>query len=128
MNNLLKILLTLTFVVGQSSCTETTEDVFKVPTPQNERGVNDITVKNTETYTHDLGRLGIEDRATLRTQATHFEQSYITRNSTNNSIYIYQPAAGYTGTDVVQIEICSSIGGPDCYQIDLIELRFNVTN
>lgn len=56
---------------------------------------------------------GDEEGARIVTQARHYATSEIRRNAATNWVatYVYQPAAGFTGSDGVEIEILTGSDG-----------------
>lgn len=70
-----------------------------------------VSILNTDRYRHPTVG-GDEEGARISMQARHYSVSEIRRDSETNWIatYVYQPTAGYTGTDNVELEI---LGGSD---------------
>jgi hypothetical protein len=56
---------------------------------------------------------GDEDGARISTQAKHYSISEIRRDAETNwvAVYVYQPAAGFVGSDYVEIEILTGSDG-----------------
>jgi hypothetical protein len=71
-----------------------------------------VSLKNTEMYQYPTVG-GDEDGATISTQATHYRISEIRRNAETNWVvtYVYQPAAGFVGSDYAEIEILTGSDG-----------------
>lgn len=85
-----------------------------------------INISNTETYEYDLGGFGDEDGARISKQAEHYEISELNRNET--IVYIYKPAEGFTGSDLVKIEIITGSDGSSPGNVSkIVEIKFNVT-
>ena len=87
----------------------------------------DVTVKNNEAYTHDLGMLGIEDQASFKETPDHAKTSSLVRNGASHIIYTYQAEDNYTGPDEAAIEICIS-DGAKCVSSRIVTIKINVTN
>jgi hypothetical protein len=71
-----------------------------------------VSLKNTDTY--QLPTVGgDEDGARITTQARHFRISEIRRGADTHWVatYVYQPAAGFVGSDYVEIEIRTGSDG-----------------
>ena len=77
-----------------------------------------VSILNTDRYRHPTVG-GDEEGARISMQATHYSVSEIRRDSESNWVatYVYQPTAGYTGTDDVELEILSSSDGVTAPQI-----------
>lgn len=101
-----------------------------MPPPQPKAEEIEVTINNTEVYELDLGVSGDEERASIISQASHFETSEIVRDSTTqwNAVYRYKAQSGYMGSDTVLIETCTGGTGVDCSDTLLINVHFTVTN
>jgi len=77
-----------------------------------------VSLLNTDRYRHPTVG-GDEEGARISMQATHYSVSEIRRDSETNWVatYVYQPTAGYTGTDDVELEILSSADGATAPQL-----------
>ena len=120
MKNPLKSLLPALFLLS-ISC-----DQDSSPKVTREGNTVNVTMQSTELYTHDFGMLGIEDRATIKKEPLHAEQSELVRNDQSRLIYKYKAVSNFKGKDEVEIELCHSIGTADCYAKPLTTLRFTV--
>lgn len=71
-----------------------------------------VALRNTETYQYPTVG-GDEDGARIVTQAKHYTVSAIRRNAETNwvAVYVYQPAAGFVGSDYVEIEVLTGSDG-----------------
>ncbi|HOX82634.1 MAG TPA: hypothetical protein PLJ60_03910 [Chryseolinea sp.] len=87
-----------------------------------------VILKNTDTYLHDFGLMGIEDGATIKIEAQHAASSSMSRNNMNRLIYNYQPKGNFTGNDKVQIEQCLSPGDASCYATTVTTINFTITD
>ena len=87
-----------------------------------------VSLRNTETYEYPTVS-GDEDGARISTQASHYSISEIRRNTETSwaAVYVYRPAAGFVGSDYVEIEILSgSDGASPPTSIRRIAFRFVV--
>lgn len=84
-----------------------------------------VSILNTDRYVHPTVG-GDEEGARISMQASHYSVSEIRRDSETNWIatYVYQPAAGYTGTDDVELEILTGSDGATAPQISKLRLHF----
>jgi len=71
-----------------------------------------VSLKNTEVYQYPTVG-GDEEGARISIQAKHYSTSEIRRNAETNwvAVYIYQPAAGFVGSDSVDIEVLTGSDG-----------------
>ena len=71
-----------------------------------------VSLKNTEVYQYPTVG-GDEDGARISIQAKHYSTSEIRRNAETHwiAVYTYQPAAGFVGSDYVDIEILTGSDG-----------------
>ena len=71
-----------------------------------------VSLKNSDVYQYPTVR-GDEDGARISIQAKHYSTSEIRRNAETNwvAVYIYQPAAGFVGSDYVDIEVLTGSDG-----------------
>lgn len=72
---------------------------------------------------------GDEDGAAIVTQARHYAISEMRRDSTTQWVatYIYQPAAGFTGRDMVEMEVSTgSDGASPPTKVQRLRLAFDV--
>jgi len=87
-----------------------------------------VSLLNTDRYRHPTVG-GDEEGARISMQATHYSVSEIRRDSETNWVatYVYQPTAGYTGTDDVELEILSSADGATAPQLTKkVRLHFSI--
>jgi hypothetical protein len=87
-----------------------------------------VSLKNTETYQYPTVG-GDEESAGITTQAKHYSISEIRRTAETNWVatYVYQPAAGFVGSDDAEIEIVSdSDGASPPTNIRKVAFRFSV--
>lgn len=87
-----------------------------------------VSIRNTELYQHPTVG-GDEEGARISIQAQHYNISEIRRDSATKWIatYLYQPAAGYTGTDDVELELFTgSDGGTAPTNVKKARLHFVV--
>ena len=88
----------------------------------------DIPLRNTETYEYPTVG-GDEDGVTISRQARYYRVSEIRRNKETNwvGVYVYQPAAGFVGTDHAEIQIeTGSDGASAPTNIRTVAFRFVV--
>jgi hypothetical protein len=87
-----------------------------------------VPIASGDTYRHaTVG--GDEEGAIIITQAHHYAISEMRRDSTTHWVatYIYQPAAGFTGRDMVEIEISSgSDGASPPTKVQRLRIAFDV--
>jgi hypothetical protein len=71
-----------------------------------------VSLKNTELYQYSTVS-GDEDGATISLQARHYSISEIRRNAETHwvAVYVYQPVAGFVGSDHVAIEVLTGSDG-----------------
>jgi hypothetical protein len=71
-----------------------------------------VSLKNTEVYQYPTVS-GDEDGARISTQAKHYSISEIRRDAETNwvAVYVYQPAAGFVGSDYAEIEVLAGSDG-----------------
>jgi hypothetical protein len=104
--------------------------ILAVPacTDPNALEIVSVSLKNTETYQYPTVG-GDEEGAGITTQAKHYSISEIRRNAETNWVatYVYQPAAGFVGSDDAEIEIVSgSDGASPPTNIRRVAFRFAV--
>ena len=89
-----------------------------------------ITITNSQIFHYDFGICGDEEGAVISSQGSHYEISEIIRDSTTLfcSIFEYKPAAGFTGTDIVEVETNTGSNGASNGQINTIQFNFTITN
>jgi hypothetical protein len=77
-----------------------------------------VSIRNTDRYQHPTVG-GDEEGARISMQARHYSVSEMRRDSETNWVatYVYQPSAGYTGTDDVELEILTGSDGATAPQI-----------
>ena len=85
------------------------------------------TLKNAESYYKTLVG-GDEEGASIKIQATHYENSELIRNeSTNFSVvYHYEPIIDFIGTDFVIIEVTRNKTGVNP-EVQTLKINFTVT-
>ena len=71
---------------------------------------------------------GDEEGARISTQAGHYAISEIRRDSTTNwvAVYVYQPAAGFVGSDQVELELLTHSDGASPPIAKRLTIRFVV--
>jgi hypothetical protein len=71
-----------------------------------------VSMRNTAVYQYPTVG-GDEEGATISTQAAHYRVSEIRRNIDTNWVatYVYQPVAGFVGSDYVELEIVTGSDG-----------------
>jgi hypothetical protein len=86
-----------------------------------------VSILNTDRYLHPTVG-GDEEGARISMQATHSSVSEIRRDRETNWVatYVYQPTAGYTGTDDVELEILTGSDGATAPQVKKLRLHFLV--
>lgn len=84
-----------------------------------------VSLENTETYSYPTVG-GDEEGARISIQAKHYSISEIRRDAETNwvAVYFYRPAAGFVGTDYVEIEILTGSDGASPAKISRVVLRF----
>jgi hypothetical protein len=88
------------------------------------------TVKNTETYEYQTAS-GDEEGARITQQAKHYTVSEIRRNASTNfvCVYVYQPRAGYVGSDYVELQAQTNAQGVSGgTSTSTVRFKFTVTN
>jgi hypothetical protein len=100
-HSLAALVLLLPVVVHLQGCTEA-----------NSFDMVNVSLKNTETYQYPTVG-GDEDGAMVSKQANHYSISEIRHNAETNwvAVYVYQPAAGFVGSDQAQIKIFTGSDG-----------------
>ncbi len=90
----------------------------------------DVTVSNTQLYKYDFGICGDEDGVSITTMAEHYTICSIVRDSTTNfcSYLYYQPSAGYTGADYIEVETIVGSNGANGGTVKTIGFNITVTN
>ena len=85
------------------------------------------TLKNTESYQKTLVG-GDEEGASIKIQATHYENSELIRDeSTNfNVVYHYKPVIDFIGTDFVVIDVTRNKTGVNP-EVQTLKINFTVT-
>lgn len=89
-----------------------------------------VSLRNTEIYQYPTVS-GDEDGARISTQANHFRTSEIRRNAETNwvAVYVYEPAAGFVGSDYAEVEIFTgSDGASPPTSIKKVGFRFVIHN
>jgi hypothetical protein len=89
-----------------------------------------ITISNSGIFHYDFGICGDEEGAIISSQGSHYETSAIVRDSTTSfcAVFEYKPAAGYTGTDKVEVETNTGSNGADNGQTKTIQFNFTITD
>jgi hypothetical protein len=88
----------------------------------------DVSLRNTEVYQYPTVG-GDEDGARISIQAKHYSISEIRRNAETNwvALYVYQPAAGFVGSDYADIEVLTgSDGASPPTNIKRVAFRFAI--
>ena len=78
-------------------------------TVKKEQTVN-ATIKKNQSFQYNFGLIGIEDGLAISSQASHSDESMLSRDNSDKIIYTYQPRLDYTGTDQVEITFSMSNG------------------
>jgi len=89
-----------------------------------------VALRNTDTYQYPTVG-GDEEGAVITRQAQHYRLSEVRRDSSTNfiSVYIYQPQAGYTGSDSAELEVhFNNTGAPESTHATKVGFSFTVTN
>ncbi len=89
-----------------------------------------VSLKNTETYQYPTVG-GDEDGAMVSKQANHYSISEIRRNAETSWVaaYVYQPAAGFVGSDRAEIKIVTgSDGASPPTHTKTVVFRFDIHN
>ena len=81
----------------------------KETTEIKDRTVN-ATIKKNQSFQYTFGLIGIEDGLDISRQASHSDESMLSRDNSGKIIYSYQPRLDYTGTDQVEITYSMSDG------------------
>lgn len=104
--------------VGLQACTES------IPVER-----RTVSLKNTETFEYPTVG-GDEEGARISVQAKHYSISEIRRGPATNwvAVYVYQPLAGFVGTDSVEIEILTGSDGASPPDMKKAVFRFLVAN
>lgn len=86
-------------------------------------------LKQTETYYLPLGVFGDEEGASISKQAAHFRVSQLSRDLNTGKIsFVYEPAANFVGTDVVEIKSTRGSNGSSANNIiQVTTLKFTVS-
>lgn len=86
-----------------------------------------VTLNNADTFEYPTAS-GDEDGARITTQPQHAEVSVIRRDAETNWIltYVYQPAAGYVGSDIVELEILTNLDGVGPADVRRLTIEFIV--
>ena len=112
-----KVFLIMLLTFGAFSCSN--DDDISVTTES-------VNISNSETYQYDLGGFGDEDGARISKQAGHYEISELNRNET--IIYTYKAEEGFSGSDLVKIEIITGSDGSISGSVSkVVEIKFNIT-
>jgi hypothetical protein len=96
----------------------------------NSLDVVSASLKNTETYQYPTVG-GEEEGALVSKQANHYSISEIRRNAETNwvAVYVYQPAAGFVGSDQAEIKIVTgSDGASPPTHTKTVVFRFDIHN
>ncbi len=88
-----------------------------------------ITLKNTEIYRRYLNVSGDEESAKIVTPPQHDAFNMLIRDSTTNwgVVYQYKAEENYVGPDYVEIETCTGGQGVSCSNIEMVRIRFSIT-
>ena len=83
-----------------------------------------VSLANSETYRYPTF-VGDEEGAALAIQAKHYRISEVRRDSTTrwDAVYLYQPAAGFIGSDFAAIRVYRGSDGASL-NTDIQEVRF----
>lgn len=90
----------------------------------------EVKIKNSESYSYDLGGFGDEEGASIARQAAYYQTSSLVRDTGSaNIIYHYKPAANYAGTDEVELKSAKgSDGASPNDRITITTIKFTITN
>lgn len=109
------LIIVLTFVV--LSCSS--DDDINITT-------ENVNISNSEIYAYDLGGFGDEDSARISKQAEHYEISELSGNE--RIIYTYKAKEGFSGSDLVKIEIITGSDGSSSGKVSkIVEIKLNIT-
>ncbi len=89
-----------------------------------------VQLRNMDTYEHPTVG-GDEEGARITKQAQHYRVSEIRRDESTNwvAVYVYQPRAGYVGTDYAELEIhTNTVGTPEHDKVTTLVFQFTITN
>ena len=122
MNRLFLYLVVLSFLTAVCSCKKDKGS----PTDRQEIRV---AIKSNEDYYFDLGGYGVNERALITHQASHYQVSSIVKASNDvNITYKYKTAQDYTGTDEVELRSEKSSNGSSPNDIFVITtIKFTIT-
>lgn len=86
-----------------------------------------VSLRNIDTFEYPTAG-GDEDGARVATQPQHAEVSEIRRDAETNWVatYVYQPVAGYVGSDFVELEILTSSDGVRPPDVRRLTIHFSV--
>jgi hypothetical protein len=86
-----------------------------------------VSLSNVDTFEYPTVS-GDEDGTRVATQPRHAEVSEVRRNAETNWVvtYVYQPIAGYVGSDVVELEILTNPDGVSPPDVRRLTIRFSV--
>jgi hypothetical protein len=117
----------LAIVFSSFTCTDLGEVVAPATTVQ----VIPVALRNTETYQFLTNVGGDEEGVLITKQAAHYSVSEIRRDASTSflCVYIYEPQAGYTGSDYAELEIrINKAGTSESTQVSRLGFSFTVTN
>jgi hypothetical protein len=89
-----------------------------------------VSLRNTEEYEYPTVG-GDEEGARISSQGSHYSISEIRRDAETHwvAVYVYRPAAGFVGSDKVEIEILTGSDGASApTNIRRVAFRFDVHN
>lgn len=86
-----------------------------------------VSLSNTDTFEYATAA-GDEDGARITTQPRHADVSRIRRDAETDWVatYIYRPATGYIGPDVVELEILTGSDGVSPPDVRRVTIQFSV--
>lgn len=104
--------------------------VFAPACNKNSMDEINVTVTNSQTYHYDFGICGDEEGVAITKMAEHYEICRIVRDSTTFfcSQLEYKPAAGYVGSDVIEVETNTGSDGAGGGELNTITFNFTVTD
>ena len=86
-----------------------------------------VTLSNADTFEYPTVS-GDEEGVRITTQPQHAAVSVIRRDAETNWVvtYVYQPVAGYVGSDVVELEVLTNSDGMSPPDIRRLTIEFSV--
>jgi hypothetical protein len=125
MRFIITLLLGFTIGVIAKGCHE--EEVAVAPERALPEDAEIIRLAPSEEYFYAFEAIPHEGGFLITEAPQHAEVSEFTHRDGKFG-YLYQPENGFIGNDLTVLEMCASIGGPDCYDTVLVaKLGFVIT-